>query len=172
MEWAKPMAELIPTERLQPCLLDRLTDDEPQVAMESRSQRVVSPQRYRRGVFRDLEWLFNAAAHPAEAGVVGFEIADWPEVARSVLNFGTRQLGGATAPDLIELERHLTEVIRIFEPRVIARSIKVSAQRERNVITFELVGELWANPIPEGLYVRTVVDVETGQCVLGDGAHG
>ncbi|MHC4750853.1 MAG: type VI secretion system baseplate subunit TssE, partial [Planctomycetota bacterium] len=36
------MAELTPMDRLQPCLLDRLTDDEPDVQKESRDQRVVS----------------------------------------------------------------------------------------------------------------------------------
>jgi len=53
------MAELTAIEKLQPCLLDRLTDDEPGKKEESRAQRVVSLQRYRRGVLRDLEWLFN-----------------------------------------------------------------------------------------------------------------
>ena len=48
------MAELTPLEKLQPCLLDRLTDDEPQKGEESRMQRVISAQRYRRGVLSDL----------------------------------------------------------------------------------------------------------------------
>ena len=41
-------------EKLQPCLLDRLTDDEPGKKEESRSQRVISHQKYKRGVLRDL----------------------------------------------------------------------------------------------------------------------
>ncbi|MHC4560155.1 MAG: type VI secretion system baseplate subunit TssE, partial [Planctomycetota bacterium] len=36
------MAELTPRDRLQPCLLDRLTDNEPEVSKESRDQRIVS----------------------------------------------------------------------------------------------------------------------------------
>ena len=35
------MAESTPIEKLQPCLLDRLTDDEPANQKESRLQRVV-----------------------------------------------------------------------------------------------------------------------------------
>ena len=36
------MAELTPKERLQPSLLDRLTDDEPEQQQESRDKRVLS----------------------------------------------------------------------------------------------------------------------------------
>ena len=48
---------------LRTCLLDRLTDDEPDKQQESRSQRVVSNQKYRQGVLRDLDWLFNSQAY-------------------------------------------------------------------------------------------------------------
>ena len=41
------MPEPGPTERIQPCLLDRLTDDEPEKKHESRNARVISPSRYR-----------------------------------------------------------------------------------------------------------------------------
>ena len=41
------MAELTPKERLQPSLLDRLTDNEPDRQTESRDLRVLSPQRLR-----------------------------------------------------------------------------------------------------------------------------
>ena len=54
------MAELTPLERLQPALLDRLSDDAPQVKVESREARVISRQRFRQAVLRDLAWLFNA----------------------------------------------------------------------------------------------------------------
>ena len=56
------MADLTPLERLQPCLLDRLTDDEPKNSEESRTQRVVSLSRYKKGVLRDMEWLLNSSA--------------------------------------------------------------------------------------------------------------
>ena len=58
------MAEgLTPLDKLQPCLLDRLTDDEPGKREESRGQRIISLQRYKAGVLRDLEWLFNSIGH-------------------------------------------------------------------------------------------------------------
>ena len=67
------MAELIPKERLQPALLDRLTDDSPDKQVESRDDRVISLKRLRQSVVRDLEWLFNtgAAFTPEEAESLG-----------------------------------------------------------------------------------------------------
>ena len=54
------MAELSLQERLQPSLLDRLTDNEPDSNDESRAQRVLSLNRLKRSVLRDLAWLLNS----------------------------------------------------------------------------------------------------------------
>ncbi len=166
------MAELTPTEKLQPCLLDRLTDDEPGKTEESRNQRVISLQRYKRGVLRDLEWLFNSSAHLPEEGKNKQRLADYPEAIRSVINFGTRQLCGLIAPDMNGLERELAEAIQLFEPRILRNTLSLKATIERQVISFEVFGELWANPIPEKLFIKTQIDLETGSCSLGDGGHG
>ena len=56
------MAELATKERLQPCLLDRLTDDEPEKSTESRDRRVFSLRQLRQAVLRDLSWLLNTPA--------------------------------------------------------------------------------------------------------------
>lgn len=166
------MAELTPIEKLQPCLLDRLTDDEPLKQEESRSQRVVSQQKYRRGVLRDLEWLFNTNAYLRDETLEGFRLEDYPEAWRSVLNFGTRQLTGLIAPDLEELRDQLSEAIQFFEPRIVPRSMSINVNQERNTVSFEIHGDLWANPLPEHLFIKTKVDLETGQCLLGDASNG
>ena len=166
------MADPTPTERLQPCLLDRLTDDEPTKREESRLQRVVSHQKYRRGVLRDLEWLFNSEAYPSVPGRESFDLRDYPEAYRSVINYGTRQLCGLAAPDMNRLQQELGEAIQIFEPRITPRNLTIHADIERNLVTFEVEGELWANPLPEHLHLKTTVDLETGQCLLGDSPHG
>ncbi|HEV2331440.1 MAG TPA: GPW/gp25 family protein [Verrucomicrobiae bacterium] len=163
------MPDLTPLEKLQPCLLDRLTDDEPDKTEESRNQRVISQTRYKRGVLRDLEWLFNASAHLPEEGRRQFRLSDYPEAYRSVINFGTRQLCGMLAPHLDQLERELAEAVRLFEPRIINHSLTVKATVERHLVTIEMFGELWANPVPEKLFIKTSIDLETGQCSLGDG---
>ena len=166
------MAELTPTEKLQPCLLDRLTDDEPGKVEEGRNQRVISLQRYKRGVLRDLEWLFNASAHLPEEGRRKFKLSEYPEAYRSVLNFGARHLCGMLAPNMEELERELVESLRLLEPRIISHTLSVKAKMDRHLVTIEIIGELWANPVPEKLFIKTSIDLETGQCNLGDGGHG
>ena len=65
------MADAI-VEKIQPCLLDRLTDENPEAHKESRSERIVSMRRYRDGVLRDLAWLLNAKAHTTAEGLNQF----------------------------------------------------------------------------------------------------
>ena len=166
------MAELTPLEKLQPCLLDRLTDDEPANREESRLQRVVSPQRYRAGVLRDLEWLFNAHPYPHPEGKDFFRPENYPEAYRSVINFGTRQVSGLTAPDLKRLQDELRQAVQVFEPRITPRSLTIRADVDRNFVTFDVQGDLWALPLPEHLHLKTKLDLETGQCLLGDAPHG
>jgi type VI secretion system protein ImpF len=43
--------------------------------------------------------------------------------------------------------------------------VKVTAhgeQMNRNALTFEIQGDLWAQPAPERLYLRSELDLETG----------
>ena len=48
------MAELTSLERLQPSLLDRLSDDDTEQAIEPRDQRILSMRGLRKAVLRDL----------------------------------------------------------------------------------------------------------------------
>ena len=166
------MGELTPLEKLQPCLLDRLTDDEPTKSEESRQQRVVSHQRYRAGVLRDLEWLFNSHPYPHPEGKDIFRREDYPDAYRSVINFGTRQVSGLVEPDRKRLQEDLREAVQMFEQRITPRSLTIHVNVDRNVVTFDVEGELWALPLPEHLHLKTRLDLETGQCLLGDAPHG
>ena len=151
--------------RIHPCLLDRLQDDDPANRVESRGARVVSVQTYRSGVLRDLSWLFSTSAHlPVEGTKPGteFRIGDFPEVERSVLNYGIRHLFGLTAPDMGALEDSLYDAITVFEPRIIKNTLSVRAIMENQIVSFEIAGDLWANPIPEKLFIRTKIDIEAG----------
>jgi type VI secretion system protein ImpF len=156
------MADIL-IEKIQPCLLDRLTDESPETQKESRNERIISIRRYRDGVLRDLIWLLNAKAHTA-----GEEMSEFPEVASSVLNFGTRDLCGliSSSMDMRDLEHDIAESIRRFEPRINPRTIEVTAvagtQRNANGLALQIRGELWAYPIPEQLFVRTEIDLDTG----------
>jgi len=158
------MAELTPMDRLQPCLLDRLTDDEPEVSKESRDQRVVSIRRYKRAVLRDLEMILNSKSHPFRDNIYEFSHA-----AQSVLNYGIPDLCGATisaiSPD--EYEAQVKEAILCFESRITHKQLSVRIvtpldSENIRTLTFEIEGELWAQPLPDHLFVKTEVDVETG----------
>jgi len=160
------MPELTPQERLQPALLDRLTDDDRGARDEPPERRVMTKRQLRQAVLRDLAWLFNTTqildAETAEA---------WPQVRNSVLNYGLPPLAGthASSIDFPRLERALRQAIIDFEPRILADSVSVKAQLERdsldhhNVISLNIAGLLWAQPIPIELLLRTQLDLESGQ---------
>ena len=80
------MPEQTPRDLLQPSLLDRLTDDEPQKQMESRDKRVLSMRQLKEAVLRDLAWLLNTANFDSEG-----KFDEYPFAAESVVNFGTRR---------------------------------------------------------------------------------
>ena len=167
------MAEAItPLDKLQPCLLDRLTDDEPDKREESRVQRIVSLQRYKAGVLRDLEWLFNSIGHFPDEKVGELTFGDYEEVFRSVVNFGVRQLYGRLAPDVDEIEKQLYDALIVFEPRINRRTLRVKVALDRNILSIEVIGELWVNPLPEKLFVKTELDLESSGCSVREVGHG
>jgi type VI secretion system protein ImpF len=165
------MAELTPQERLQPALLDRLTDDEPANRAETREQRVMSRARMRQAVLRDLAWLFNAVRPGSE---IDFSAA--PQARHSVLNFGLPALSGSSASMLEagDLEKRIRDAIRDFEPRILPETLRVraivseDALAHHNVIGIEIQGQLWAQPVPLELLVRTEIDLETGKVEIAD----
>jgi len=168
------MAELTPKERRQPCLLDRLTDDDRDKEQESRDKRVMSMPQIRRSVLRDLEWLFNTSSRSDIN-----ELSDYPQVQSSVLNYGVPDLTGMTSSsvNITELERTIQTIIKRFEPRILPSTVSVSASADSeevgtNAVCFEIRGMLWAQPLPERLYVKTDVDLETGLCRVQDRPNG
>ncbi len=158
-------------DRLQPALLDRLTDDEPDARAESAQHAVVSKGRLKRTVLRDLIWLLNTTAHHTAD-----QLDNYPEVRRSVLNFGIPVLSGKnfSGLDWRDLERKIYDAILIFEPRILPESLSVKAFApgdplgHHNLLQFELRGELWSMPFPIELLLRSELDLETGYMKLTD----
>ncbi len=160
------MVELSTQERLQPSLLDRLTDNEPDKTQESRTQRVLTIRQLRACVIRDLAWLLNTG-NLEEV----LSLSNFPQLKNSVLNYGMRGLAGSTVKTLNtrEIERHLRQVILDFEPRILRHSVKVrmtvdEEKMSQNAVLFEIEGDLWAQPVPLRLFMKTEIDLETG-CV-------
>ena len=163
------MAELTPKERLQPSLLDRLADDEPDRVVEARENRVLSTERLHDCVVRDLSWLLNAE------NIVGVHDLDYfPDVANSTVNFGIPTVSGLIIGQLQRrgLEEKIRESIIRFEPRLVANSVTVRAtldesQMRPNTLSFEIEGTVWGQPLPLHLLVKAEVDLETGDFKVG-----
>ena len=162
------MAELTPSEKLQPCLLDRLTDDEPDQQQESRHQKVMSMKKYREAVLRDVTWLLNTYANAARKGIDAYE-----HLPSSVLNYGVQSLAGMTVNSVSteDIRYGLIEALRRFEPRIIPNTVSISMtvdpeEMSNRSIQFEIRGDLWNQPIPESLFIKTELDLETGKYKL------
>jgi len=158
------MAELTQKERLQPSLLDRLTDDRPEDRQESRDKHVLSPSRLRECVRRDLTWLLNTTSLQSMQ-----ELEEFPDVMHSVVNFGMPGMAGRVAStiDVRQMERHLLRVISDFEPRLMKNTLKVKLvhndqKMDVNAMSFDIEAELWAQPLPLRLFLRTDIDLENG----------
>ena len=166
------MAELAPRERLQPSLLDRLTDDEPRNDSESRERRVLSLRTLRQGVLRDLTWLLNTTNLMSLSAI---DTGNLPHLANSVINFGVPDISGQTVSNLnlSKLERGIRQAIWDFEPRLIRSTVKVKALTDdgttaQNKLIFEIEADLWAQPYPERLYLKTELDLERGFVMLAE----
>jgi type VI secretion system protein ImpF len=162
------MAQLTPKERLQPSLLDRLVAPR---SAQLGPPATVSVEVLRESVRRELAALFGAASLEG----VHEELEGYSHVRRSSLNFGMAALSGRTASSVNVgwLERQLSRVIRDFEPRLCATSLRVRSVgevrgRNRNTLSFEIEGDLWAQSLPQKLLLRTELDLESGQVRVED----
>ncbi len=164
------MAELARRERLQPSFLDRLTDNAPDQRRESLDQQSLTMSQLRQAVLRDLGWLLNTTNLAATEDLDGL-----PRVAASVLNFGVPGLTGliATSERASTLETAIADAIRRFEPRIRPGSVRVHlrpATEDEAVptVVFEIAGELWAQPVPQQLFLETAIDIDTRLAVVTD----
>ena len=165
------MPEPVPQDRLQPALLDRLTDDHPENRREPAEQRSLSKARLRQAVLRDLGWLFNTVKLEATVDLSGLSY-----VRRSVLNYGMAALSGKTAStlDAVALTNVIRQAIIDFEPRIVQSTLEVRTMLDEgeldhhNVIGIQIQGHLWAQPVPLELLVRTEIDIETGRVEIAD----
>ena len=163
------MAELTLQERLQPSLLDRLTDHAPNEQRESDDKRTLTKQALRQAVLRDLGWLLNATCLLDET-----HRRSYPWLVQSVLNFGLPPLAGQLASriDVPLMERTLRQALLRFEPRLVEETLTVraleaaSVLETHNIIEFEIRGHLWAQPVPLELLLHTDIDLETGRVAV------
>jgi type VI secretion system protein ImpF len=182
------VAELSHKEHLQPSLLDRLTHDKSLVRVNPHTRdglggsgdgdkkrpcpsclpgkEMLSMSDLRDRVLRDLESLLNTTRPAAAFG----QLEDDPVVAGSVIHYGIPDLAGRTVSsiDVRALERALRQAIWDFEPRLARSSVTVRGilddrEMSHNAISFVIEADLWGQPLPLHLALRTRVDLEDGR---------
>ncbi len=168
------MAELAFQDRPQPALLDRLMDNEPDTKSEPIENRILSKKKLRQAVLRDLAWLLNATnlAH-------GVEFIELPYAEHSVINYGVPALSGQiiSTVEITQLENAIKQAIIKYEPRIMPESLQVEAivselqLNHHNLINIQIRGDLWAQPTPVELLLRTEIDRETGKVEINDLAN-
>jgi type VI secretion system protein ImpF len=157
------MADLGDTERLQPSLLDRLTDDNPTEVRESARDQIIDIRQLREIVLRDLGWLLNTVNQEGD-----IDEETYPFSAASTLNYGITDIAGKKAAEArpYELERMLHTAIERFEPRIVRGSldVKLSTTTEgiHSRILFNIHAEIWAQPVPVEVFLRTELDLASG----------
>jgi type VI secretion system protein ImpF len=172
------MVEFQAKDRLQPSLLDRLTDHHPDQRHESADERVLSRQVLRAAVLRDLTWLFNTTRpEPEPASLRRSELEAWsrhPHARNSVLNFGLPAFAGTTKSTLDRnaMAAAITQAIATFEPRIDAKSlvvdIRIGSKAQYNALQLSIRGTMWSQPMPLEMMVAAEVDLETGYARMRD----
>jgi type VI secretion system protein ImpF len=149
--------------------------NERRLELESRGI-VVSAEVLREAVRRDIEALFNTERFEAtplltasEADLIGDDppsLDDFPEVRRSVVNYGVPSFSGRSARDFDreELAREIRSVLAAFEPRLKENATKVTVNNgDKNVgLSIEIDAVLMMSPSPERLRLRTMIDLDNG----------
>lgn len=152
-------------ERLQPSLLDRLTDLQPEKTKESASQQSMSQQQFKEAVIRDLGWLLNCVALD-----VCEDLDTYPAVKRSVINYGLPDLSGHTSStiDVRSVEKAIRAAIQLYEPRIIRNSLEVKVHSNpdamaHNSLVFEIAGAVFGQPSPFQVVLKSELDLENSE---------
>jgi type VI secretion system protein ImpF len=138
---------------------------------------VVSADVLREAVRRDIQALFNTERFEArplltdrEAEIAGNDppsLADFPEIRRSVVNYGVPPFAGRSARDFDRetLAREIRAVLAVFEPRLRESATRVVvAPGDRSAgLSIEIDALLIMAPAPERLRLRTMIDLDSGR---------
>lgn len=142
----------------------------PNDSPETGERRSVSMRRLREYVCRDLAALLNCSSLDTSV-----DLSNYPEVRRSVLNYGMPSLVGRTARtvDPLEIARLIETAIAQFEPRL--SHLQVTPEMgeegaETHVLAFRIEAQLWGQPTPQQLVLRTSIDIDSGDVRVADAA--
>lgn len=144
------------------------TSNVPNSTPESAEQRAIAVRRLRDYVCRDLASLLNCGSLD-----VSIDLADFPHVQRSVLNYGMPSLAGrmARTVEAQGIGSKIEAAIANFEPRL--TRVRVTPElgndgSETHVLAFRIEAQLWGQPSPQHLVLRTSIDVDSGDVSIAD----
>ena len=130
----------------------------------------MSIQQLRKSVIRDLGWLLNTGNLEARQN-----LDRYPAATHSVVNYGMPDIAGITTGDIEvdAVEQAVKQAIIDFEPRILRNTLMVKMVVDQeamssNSVVFEIEGELWAQPVPLRVFLKTELDLETGDVKVAD----
>lgn len=128
---------------------------------------IISMRRLRECVQRDLSWLLNSTSLDSLQ-----DLTHYPQVARSVVNYGMPTMSGrlASSVDIVAAAQRIRDAVVAFEPRL-SRVQVIPETRERNeeiTLSFRIEAQLWGQPVPQHLVLRTSIDVESGDVQISE----
>jgi type VI secretion system protein ImpF len=137
---------------------------------ESTDKRVFTMRRLREAVFRDITWLLNSMSLDSTE-----DLSQYPEVERSVLNYGMPTLAGRQMSSIdpqVTAER-IARAISTFEPRL--SKVRVHPEEraygdENFAVAFQVEAELWGQPVSQHLVLRTSIDLNSGAILVSEAA--
>jgi type VI secretion system protein ImpF len=157
---------------LRQSLLDRLTDDQPQVAADPVMGFQESRERVLASLRRDLEALLNTRRGPDTTP------EEFEELQRSVLHYGLPDIAEVSqdsADAHARLLRQVKDAIAAFEPRLTqVRVERVPPPPEgaaRREVRFVIHGLLRMDPNPEQVVFDTVLELASGEYEVRGGRH-
>lgn len=137
---------------------------------------VVTSNVLREAVRRDIEMLFNIERLEAQFLLTDREsldhvspasqLADFPEIRRSVLNYGVPSFSGRSGADFDkdDLARDIKAVLNTFEPRLKKDSVRVRVKSGDKIgLRIDIEGVLLMSPVPERLHLSTSIDLDSGR---------
>lgn len=155
------MAGAKPQDVLRHSILDRLAESG---GMRGASRDLrIGVDDLRASVRRDLEWLLNTRIFLHES------LDEYPEARRSILGYGLPDLttfSPSSETDSRQVCTLIEEAVRTFEPRLIARTVRVefvpSSRVDDFLMHFKIHGTLYVEPIREEVAYDTSMDLSCG----------
>jgi type VI secretion system protein ImpF len=140
------------------------------VQTEALDKRVFTMRRLRDAVFRDITWLLNSMSLDSTE-----DLSRYPEVERSVLNYGMPTLAGRqmSSIDPARTAERIARAIAAFEPRL--SKVRVHPERrqygeENFAVAFQVEADLWGQPVAQHLVLRTSIDLNSGEIRVSEAA--